>query len=197
MSSLEQRQNAIVRAKEVRMARARVKRELRERRIGLADALAASCCSSMTVFDLLCVQWRWARDQALNALAATGGVLGAPIPENKTVASLTDRQKRALLQACGGESEPERVESNQRVVVLTDEGIRACIKALAVSTDGGIAAGVAEAELTAALESSRGVTDEMVGNMLNELRGFDAGDEQDWIDARRALEAALFPGDEQ
>jgi hypothetical protein len=77
-----------------------VKRELREQQITLADALISPWCKSMFVFDLLCVQWKWSRRIALRALAATGLILGAPIPEMKTVGSLTDRQRDALIQAC-------------------------------------------------------------------------------------------------
>jgi hypothetical protein len=85
--------------------------------------------------------------------------------------------------------------SNQRVVVLTDEEIASCVSALAESNDCSIGAATAEAELKSILKYSKGhpggITDEMVGNLIGELRGFDAGDEQDWIDARLALGAAL------
>ena len=81
---------------------------------------------------------------------------------------------------------------NQRVVVLTDEEVRSLLALL--GEDYWSALISAKAKL---VNAPKGITDEMMGNLLNNLRGFDAGDEQDWIDARRALEAALFPGDEQ
>lgn len=82
---------------------------------------------------------------------------------------------------------------NQRVVVPTDDECEAILQSLYMSPS----RLSAMHKLRAALEHPQGgITDDMVGNLLNELRGFDAGDEQDWIDARRALEAALFPGED-
>lgn len=98
---------AFAKANRVRFARAALKRDLREGRLSLSDALEEEYMRSMTVFGLLCVQHRWADVRARKALSRAASLLGMafPLPENKTVGSLTDRQKRALLQACGCESD--------------------------------------------------------------------------------------------
>jgi hypothetical protein len=93
---------ALKKANEVRFARVAVKRDLWKGRITLADAFEEECVASMPIFDLLRAQYRWAEVRTRKALALAATLLGraAPLPENKTVGSLTDRQKQALVQAC-------------------------------------------------------------------------------------------------
>jgi hypothetical protein len=94
---------SLEKANKVRFARADLKREIEDGQISLADALEDGRAGSMTVFSLLCSQHRWACFRARKALTAAGDLLGSavPLPELKPVGSLTGRQKRALLQACG------------------------------------------------------------------------------------------------
>lgn len=94
---------ALAKANEIRLARAGLKREIREGTLSLADALEREYLQTMTVGSLLCAQHRWADVRARKALAEAANLLGLPFPlrENMRVCFLTDRQKRALLQACG------------------------------------------------------------------------------------------------
>lgn len=94
---------ALEKANEVRLARARLKRDIREGRLSLADAMAEEHLQGVTVSQLLCAQNRWAGVRARKALVEAANLLGLPFPlrENMRVGFLTDRQKQALLQACG------------------------------------------------------------------------------------------------
>ena len=87
-------------AHEVKSARAQVRRLLANDEVALGDALEQDCCRTMAIYDLLRSQRYWGRHRALTALRCAGG-----IPELTHIGHLTDRQKRALLQACGCESE--------------------------------------------------------------------------------------------
>ncbi len=83
---------ALERANEVRLARAELKRRVAFGRIGVAEVIL--CCpseaDSMEVADLLASQRRWGQTRCRKLLAQV------PIPETKTVGSMTDRQRHAL-----------------------------------------------------------------------------------------------------
>ena len=98
-----QHMEALAEANRIRFARADLKRELRRGKVTLAEAFEHPDVGSMPVFALLCAQWRYREARSRRALRDAAGLLGLPVPlsEGKTVGSLTDRQKRALLQACG------------------------------------------------------------------------------------------------
>ena len=92
MSPGPQHLQALERANAVRLARAELKR-----RVALGDVTAAEVilstpweAASMTVSDLLTSQKRWGSTRCRKFLQSV------PISENKTIGSMTDRQRRAL-----------------------------------------------------------------------------------------------------
>ncbi|MGH2878980.1 MAG: hypothetical protein ACRDK4_05150 [Solirubrobacteraceae bacterium] len=105
--TLEQGEAALAKANAIRFARARVKRQLREHKITLAEAFEYEAVATMTVFDLLLSQHRYGAAKVRRALSLAGMLTGSPspVPEHKQVDSLTGRQKRALVRACSGETE--------------------------------------------------------------------------------------------
>jgi hypothetical protein len=92
MSPGPQHLRALQRANAVRLARADLKRRVAEGEIGAAEVILSSPweAESMTVSDLLTSQKRWGNTRCRKFLQC---VL---IPENKTIGSMTDRQRRAL-----------------------------------------------------------------------------------------------------
>jgi hypothetical protein len=87
-----QHMQALQRANAVRLARAELKR-----RVALGEITAAEViidcpweARSMTVAELLTSQHRWGTTRCRRVLQAV------PMSENKTVGSMTDRQRRAL-----------------------------------------------------------------------------------------------------
>jgi hypothetical protein len=108
VNALEQRRSAILKANEVRSLRARAKRDLREGNLGLSEALEASYLQTMSVYELLrCMivkGSRWGHERASGMLADTERRLGGRIGRGRRVGDLTDRQKRALVDACGSTS---------------------------------------------------------------------------------------------
>jgi hypothetical protein len=87
-----QHMEALRRANAVRLARADLKR-----RVGLGEITAAEViltspweAESMIVGDLLTSQRRWGHTRCRKFLQAV------PMSENKTIGSMTDRQRRAL-----------------------------------------------------------------------------------------------------
>lgn len=110
---------ALQRANAVRLARADLKRRVAEGDVSVADVILSSPweAESMTVFDLLTSQKRWGGTRCRKLLQC---VL---IPENKTIGSMTDRQRRALAEllsdgdgACRGEIEA-RAEALEPLLV--------------------------------------------------------------------------------
>jgi hypothetical protein len=92
MSPGPQHMEALRRANAVRLARADLKR-----RVGLGEITAAEViltapweAESMIVGDLLTSQRRWGHTRCRKFLQAV------PMSENKTIGSMTDRQRRAL-----------------------------------------------------------------------------------------------------
>lgn len=83
---------ALARANEVRLARAELKRQVAEGEISAARVIL-ECpweATSMTVADLLTSQRRWGTTRCRKLLQSI------PMSENKTVGSMTERQRQAL-----------------------------------------------------------------------------------------------------
>jgi hypothetical protein len=83
---------ALARANEVRLARAELKRQVAEGEISAAHVIL-ECpweAASMTVSDLLTSQRRWGSTRCRKLLQSI------PMSENKTVGSMTERQRKAL-----------------------------------------------------------------------------------------------------
>jgi hypothetical protein len=101
---------ALQRANAVRLARAELKRRVAVGEICAADVIldAPWEAESMTISDLLTSQRRWGHTRCRKFLQCV------PMSENKTVGSMTDRQRHALAEmlAVGGmsRSASERTE---------------------------------------------------------------------------------------
>ena len=88
----QQHLQALRHANRVRLARAQLKREVAADELSAAEVVL-TCpweAYSMSISDLLMSQRRWGRTRCRRLL------LSIQVPENKTVGSLTDRQRRAL-----------------------------------------------------------------------------------------------------
>ena len=85
---------ALERANEVRLARAELKRRVAEGELSAAEVVldAPWEAASMTVSDLLTSQRRWGHTRCRKLLQSI------PMSENKTIGSMTERQRRALAQ---------------------------------------------------------------------------------------------------
>lgn len=83
---------ALQRANEVRLARAELKRRVAEGELTVAEVILESPweAESMAIADLLMSQRRWGHTRCRRFLAQV------PLPETKTIGSLTDRQRRAV-----------------------------------------------------------------------------------------------------
>lgn len=93
MAAAPQHMVALSRANRIRVARARLKQQVACGERSVADVLyqAPEETDTMTVFDLLCVQYRWGEIRARELLTA------ARISEFKTVGALSDRQRNTLI----------------------------------------------------------------------------------------------------
>jgi hypothetical protein len=83
---------ALERANRVRLARASLKRRIGQGELAVSDVLIKRPweADTMEVCDLLLSQRRWGIMRARRVLATI------PIPENKPIGQLTDRQRTAL-----------------------------------------------------------------------------------------------------
>src|SRR3954454_5653914 len=91
---------ALEQANRVRLARAELKRQVADGELTVAD-IVLSCpweAESMKISDLLTSQHRWGRTRCRRFLASI------TLPENKTIGSMTERQRRALAAHRGGEA---------------------------------------------------------------------------------------------
>lgn len=89
---------ALARANEVRLARAELKRQVSEGEVTAAHVIL-ECpweAASMSVSDLLTSQRRWGSTRCRKVLASI------PMSENKTVGSMTERQRQALARLLEG-----------------------------------------------------------------------------------------------
>lgn len=83
---------ALARANEVRLARAELKRRVADGEVSVAD-IVLDCpweATSMPVAELLMSQRRWGVNRCRRVLQAI------PVPENKPVGAMTDRQRHEL-----------------------------------------------------------------------------------------------------
>ena len=85
---------ALARANEVRLARAELKRSVASGEITVTEVLLGTYweVENMTISDLLMSQRRWGHTRCRKLL------MQVPVSENKTVGSMTERQRRALAQ---------------------------------------------------------------------------------------------------
>jgi hypothetical protein len=100
-----QHMRALERANRVRLARAELKRQVGDGELTAAEVVL-ECpweAESMSISDLLTSQHRWGLTRCRRFLAAIA------MPENKTIGSMTERQRRALAGALSGELSPERL----------------------------------------------------------------------------------------
>ena len=84
---------ALARANEVRLARAELKRSVHEGETTAAEVIldAPWEAETMTVADLLMSQKRWGHTRCRKLLQ------GIPMSESKTIGSMTERQRHALV----------------------------------------------------------------------------------------------------
>jgi hypothetical protein len=89
---------ALARANEVRLARAELKRQVADGEVSAAHVILDHPpeAASMTVADLLTSQRRWGTTRCRKVLASV------PVSENKTIGSMTDRQRTALATLLDG-----------------------------------------------------------------------------------------------
>jgi hypothetical protein len=111
MSPGPQHLRALERANAVRLARADLKRRVADGDITAAEVILASPweAASMTIADLLTSQKRWGSTRCRKFLQCVF------IPENKTIGSMTQRQRRELAQLLGDG------ESSCRAEEMTDD----------------------------------------------------------------------------
>src|SRR3954452_14273432 len=94
-----QHMRALSQANRVRLARAELKRKIADGTRTVADVID-DCpweADSMSVADLLASQHRWGRTRCRRFLNSI------PLTENKTVGSLTERQRRAVVAKLSGD----------------------------------------------------------------------------------------------
>jgi hypothetical protein len=107
---------ALERANAVRLARADLKRRVADGDVTAAEVILAKPweADSMTVSDLLTSQRRWGHTRCRKFLQCI------PMSENKTIGSMTDRQRRAVAQlldgGCAEAAEPERADALRPVL---------------------------------------------------------------------------------
>src|ERR687886_1015332 len=93
---------ALQRANAVRLARAELKRRVGEGQVAVAEVIlnAPWEADSMTIADLLTSQRRWGETRCRKFLQCV------PMSENKTIGSMTDRQRRAIPPMMGAPGPP-------------------------------------------------------------------------------------------
>jgi hypothetical protein len=91
--SESQYMKALEKANAIRLGRSAIKRQVNAGEMSVEDAMAAECCQSMKVVDLLMAQRRWGATKTRKLAWALG------MSDAKTVGSLTDRQRSVLLDA--------------------------------------------------------------------------------------------------
>jgi hypothetical protein len=105
---------ALQRANEVRLARAGLKRRVASGELSVAEVLLGSYweAENMTISDLLMSQRRWGHTRCRKLL------MQVPVSENKTVGSMTERQRRALAQLLDQPVRPTRREAYEPALAL-------------------------------------------------------------------------------
>lgn len=109
---------ALARANEVRLARAGLKRRVSDGEISVADVILSTPweAETMPVLDLLMSQRRWGLTRCRKFLQAI------PISENKTIGSMTERQRTAMAHALGSLSAPARITTAAVAVRAMETG---------------------------------------------------------------------------
>lgn len=105
---------ALARANEVRLARAGLKRRVSTGEITVAEILLGEYweAENMTISDLLMSQRRWGHTRCRKLL------MQVPVSENKTVGSMTERQRNALAQLLERPVQQSRRESFAPVMAI-------------------------------------------------------------------------------
>lgn len=99
-----QHMQALAQANKVRLARAELKRQVGDGELSVADVVLGCPweAGSMAIADLLMSQHRWGRTRCRRFLGSVS------MSENKTIGSMTERQRRELAgRLCG---EPTEVD---------------------------------------------------------------------------------------
>jgi hypothetical protein len=100
-----QSEGALARANEIRGARAAVKRAVCEGTTTVGAVLEARCCSSMLLFDLLCLRpdlRSRARGLRKSVQVQVGEMLAEwRISESRRIGELTERQRRLISESEG------------------------------------------------------------------------------------------------
>jgi hypothetical protein len=98
---------ALARANEVRLARAGLKRRVASGEITVPEILLGAYweAENMTISDLLMSQRRWGQTRCRKLL------MQVPVSENKTVGSMTERQRLALAALLEQAARQPRAES--------------------------------------------------------------------------------------
>jgi hypothetical protein len=114
----QQHLKALERANRVRLARARLKRQVAAGERSVAEVIMASPweADSMDISELLMSQRRWGRTRCRRVLLSLG------LPENKQIGTMTERQRTALavtLTAKMGAPRPERPREESRPIEFT------------------------------------------------------------------------------
>jgi hypothetical protein len=94
-----QHMRALAQANRVRLARAELKRQVADGELVVAE-IVLECpweAETMSIADLLMSQHRWGRTRCRRFLASI------PILETKTIASMTERQRNALVARLNGD----------------------------------------------------------------------------------------------
>jgi DNA-binding transcriptional ArsR family regulator len=138
---------ALAKANRVRLVRAQVKRDLRARRLTLADALEHPAVQSMTLAALLDAQERWG-DARVMAFLARLSNRGCPISPSRRIGDLTPRQREIVLAP--------------KPAPPLDEGVHAILRHLARCSGHVSAAEIADATFIKRLG---------IGGKLTALRG--------------------------
>jgi hypothetical protein len=105
---------ALQRANEVRLARAGLKRRVASGELSVAEVLLGSYweAENMTISDLLMSQRRWGHTRCRKLL------MQVPVSENKTVGTMTERQRRALALMLEQPARQPRVEALEPALAL-------------------------------------------------------------------------------
>jgi hypothetical protein len=105
-----QRMQALRRANEVRFARAALKRMIATGTVSAADAIldAPAEIERMAVIELLMSQRSWGHTRCRGLLAAV------PLPETKTIGSMTARQRELLVAMLEAQGQPHEFDRAPR-----------------------------------------------------------------------------------
>jgi hypothetical protein len=113
----EQHLRALEYANRVRLARARMKRKIAAGELS-ASEVVLSCpwqAHSMSISDLLMSQKRWGRTRCRRLL------ISLSVPENKTVGTLTERQRLALAAVLAAKTAPSGTQATTPAALTTGE----------------------------------------------------------------------------